>query len=226
MLAGVEVEGVELGHVAADLGFEVEGGFGLGLLGHLRAEIAEIDGGAVTVGGAEVLDGGVEVGGGEVEGDGPVVDQRDSVHELYLLGFEVEEGVLQGLGAGGGVFGDGLVGFAVFVDDEVDAGGFDAEEGEADVRGEAGAGGVLEEGDDFDADEDVVGGEVGGFAGAFEAVDDEVVGLDGEVPKVELDRAQLYFAAGGVFEDADDFLAYAVLEVGRGRVPGEAAEED
>ncbi len=94
------------------------------------------------------------------------------------------------------------------------------------MRGGAGAGRVLEEADDLDADEDAVGGEVRGLAGTFEAVDDEVVGLDGEVPEVEVNRAELDLAAGGVLEDADNFLADAVLEVGGGRVPGEAAEED
>ncbi len=79
VLAGVEVEGGELGHVAADLRFEMQAGLGLGLLCHLGAEVAEVDGGAVAVGGAEVLDGGVEVGGGEVEGNGAVVDEGDAV---------------------------------------------------------------------------------------------------------------------------------------------------
>ena len=101
MLAGVEVEGGELGHVAADLGFEVEAGLGFGLLGHLGAQVAQIDGGAVAVGGAQVLDGGVQVGGREVEGNGAIVDKRDAVDELYFMGLEVEEGVLERLGAEG-----------------------------------------------------------------------------------------------------------------------------
>ncbi len=125
VLAGVEVELGELGHVAADLGFEMQAGLGFRLLGHLGAEVAEIQGGTVTIGRAEILDGGVEVGGGEVEGDGAVVDEGYAVDELYLLGPEVEEGILNGLSRGRGVFGDGLVGLALFVDDEVDAGLFD-----------------------------------------------------------------------------------------------------
>ena len=72
----------------------------------------------------------------------------------------------------------------------------------------------------------LVGGEVGGLAGAFEAVDDEVIGLDGEVPEVEVEGAELDLAAGSVFKHADDFLADAALEVRRGAIPGEAGEQE
>ncbi len=122
--------------------------------------------------------------------------------------------------------GTGWLVLPCLVDDEVNAGLFDPQQGKPDVRRHAGAGGVLEEADDLDAHEDAVGGEVRRFARAFETVDDEVVGLDGEVPEVEFDGAELNLAAGGVLKHADDFLADAVLEVRGGGVPGEPAEED
>ena len=154
VLAGVKIEPGKGGHVAADLGFEVERGLGLGLLGHLGAQVAQVDRRAVAVGGAAVLDGGVEVGGGKTEGDGAVVDEGDAVDELDFFRLQVEKRVLQRLGGGRGVPRDRLVGLAVLVDEEVDGGLLDAQQGEPDVRGEAGAGGVLKEADDLDANED------------------------------------------------------------------------
>ncbi len=45
------------------------------------------------------------------------------------------------------------------------------------------------EADDLQADQDPVRGQIGRFAGALKAVDDEAVGFDGEVKEIEGDPA-------------------------------------
>ncbi len=71
-----------------------------------------------------------------------------------------------------------------------------------------------------------VRGKVRGLAGAFESVNDEVVGFDGEMPKIEGDAAEFDAAAGGVLEDGDDLFAHPMLEVRGGGVPRDAADQD
>ena len=203
--AGGEVEGLEFGGVATEFGGEVQTRLHLGLRFHFGAQVVEVERDAVVVGCGNVMDFGLEVARGEIEGDGAVVEESDAVGKLDFAGLQIEQRVCEGLVAGAGLFRDGLVGFAVLVDDEVDVRLLDPEVIEADAGCLVFSGCVAKEGVDFEAEEDFRGGKVGSFAGGFGAVDDEAIDFDGEVQQAEGDVAYLYFSAGGVFEDLDDF---------------------
>ena len=109
----------ELRHVAPHLGFQVKTGLHLRFLLYLRPKIAKVDRCAVPIGCRKIFHLRVQIGGGQVERDGTIVQKRDAMHQFNLLRAQVQQRVQDRLVALRGVLGDGLVGLAALVDDEV-----------------------------------------------------------------------------------------------------------
>ncbi len=226
VVTGIEVEVSQPGSVAAEFQIQVQLGVLKGLFGDLCLQIGEVDVDTVPVGFGQVLHAGVQVLGRDVERNGAVVDEDQAVGKLDLFGLQVQKRVLDGLGAGRSLLRNGLVGLAVLVDDQVRMWLLHPQEVQAYMRLRALADRVAQEAVDFQADEDLRRGEVRRFPRRLGAVDDEVIYLDGKVPQVEANMADIDLAAGRVLEDRLDLAAHAVLEVLGARVPVQAEEHD
>ena len=77
----------------------------------------------------------------------------------------------------------GLVGLAVFVDDEVELRMLDLQQIQPDVRRQPRTRGMREEAENLDVNQNLVDGEIGRLTGRFGAMDDEAIGLDRKMPR-------------------------------------------
>src|SRR6185437_1395943 len=123
------------------------------------------------------------------------------------------------------MLGNGLIRVAVLVDDQVKVRLFHTKIVQRNMRLRTFADRVRQERVDAQTQEDLRGGEVRHLTWTFGAMNHQIVRLNGEMPQIERDMAQLDFAAGRILDHADDFFAHPALKVRCRRVPRESKHQ-
>ena len=222
VVARVEVQILQLRHVPAKLQVQVEPRLHDRLLDHVRFQVGEIDPDAITIGGRQVLHLRVQILRRCVERNSTVIDQDQTLMEQHLPGLEIQQRILYRFRTGGRVFRLRLIGLAVLVDDQVRMGLIHFEIVQAYARLRTFADRVRDHRVDLQAHKNALCGKVGRLARTFQAVNDQVVHFDREVPKVQRDMAEIHLAAGGVLEHTLHLRADPALKVGGVDVPRKA----